>query len=212
MPETTFKTTLPTGISIEMHYAREKDESGKLDFAFSSPKIMVSDGQPKRFSLSFNAIGDSSPDGFLESLDEGYLNDKISGLSVRTTDLFKTIEAVRCLADDPDYDLSVEDLQKVERAIEAVAIDFDGVHYVSSVSLVSALQRSEIPCFSDDPGHLIGHRRTAENILFHKEVWPEVMSGLGDFLSLNPDVDERLQQVREGMSPEEVEYENGPQF
>lgn len=207
-PETSFTFTDPSGIFISMSYAKPLEESGRLKLTFSSPKIKRGDAVPKMFSLQFNAIGDEDPLAFLEGLDEGYLDDKVSGLSVRKPDLFATIQNVRTMVDEASLDLSAEDLRKISEVIDGAGCFFDGDHNAASVSLIRSLIRTEIPSFADDPGHLIGHRMTVENVVFHLDVWPDVMRSLERFLTLHPDVDERIDGVRKGVLPDALEMDD----
>lgn len=207
-PETSFSYNDPSGIFFSMTYAKPLVESGRLKLSFSSPKIKGGDGAPKVFSLQFNAIGDEDPLGFLEQLDEGYLNDKVTGLAGKKPDLFATIQNVRTLMDEAVMDLSVEDVRKISEAIDGAGCFFDGDHTAASVSLIRSLVRTEITCFADDPGHLVGHRMSAENVAFHREVWPDVMRSMERFLTLHPDVDERIDDVRKGVLPEALEMDD----
>lgn len=74
-------------VSGSFAYAREPAEGGRLRVEFSSNTLRRADGAWKTLLLEFNNIGQTEPLPFLESLDQGYLNDKLSNLSARRCDL-----------------------------------------------------------------------------------------------------------------------------
>lgn len=204
MAEVEFGFTDPQGTIIAFQYENESNESGRLTARFSSEKIQHTDGTRKLFSLQFNAIGKGDPLGFLESLDEGYLNDKVAGISTHKQDLFRTIQNVRSLAEAPEYELTAAEVARIEDAIEGTAATFSGDHALACTILVDWLRRSEIECFSDDVHHLVGHQKTKENVLFHREVWPDFLMAMDDHLASNPEVVDQIDAVREGREPEMV--------
>jgi hypothetical protein len=81
MPEVRFGFDTPERLSGELAYAREPDRGGQLELRFTSPRLRRADGSDKWFTLGFNNIGPTDPLVFLESLDQGYLNDKLTKTS-----------------------------------------------------------------------------------------------------------------------------------
>lgn len=73
--------------------------------------------------------------------------------------------------------------------------------------LVRALQRTELPCFQDDPYHLIGSRRTLESRLFERTVWPSVLEAINDRLCTNPELDGAIEAIVAGRPLPEPEPE-----
>lgn len=208
MPEVTFEFTDPSGLNVDFQYENDGGQSGKMKVTFKSPKSFFYVGDPmydikemRPFSLQFNAIGKDDPLGFLESLDEGYLNDKVSGLYGRKDDLFKTIQNVRTTAEENKDDLTAAQLAEIERKIDASATSFDGNHKLSCEILIISLKYLEVPCFIDDVYHLIGGRKTDENVLFHSEIWPDFLNTVDDHLAVNPEIQEQIDAVREGRAP-----------
>ena len=84
MPEVRFGFETPERLSGELAYAREPDGGGQLELSFTSPRLRRADGSDKWFTLGFNNIGPTDPLVFLESLDQGYLNDKLTNLFPKT--------------------------------------------------------------------------------------------------------------------------------
>lgn len=76
-------------VSGSFAFAREPGCSGQLRVGFGSNAIRRPDGSGQVFLLEFNNIGKTDPIVFLESLDQGYLNDKLTNLSARSCDLFR---------------------------------------------------------------------------------------------------------------------------
>lgn len=198
MAEISFSFENQAGISASLAYARDPDGSGRLSVRFSSDRIRRAGGEPKGFGLEFNAIGKGHPFSFLVSLDQGYLNEKIGALSVSRYDLFATIENVRRVAQSPEYELTADQIEEVERLIDAAACDFTGDHSISSQMLIGALSRMDLSGFQDDPYHLVGKRRTHENRVFETEVWPAVLDQIDEFLAQNPDVEAAVEAVVAG--------------
>lgn len=200
-------------VSGSFAYAREPAEGGRLRVEFSSKTLRRADGARKTFLLEFNNIGQTEPLPFLESLDQGYLNDKLTNLSARRFDLFKTVENVRRVLEEEDRDLEPDQVEAAERAIDLAAEAFAGDHRSACEGLIHALRRTELPCFQDDPFHLIGSRRTLENRLFERVVWPAVLEAIDDKLSLNLDIEERLEAVVQGRPlPEEEPDGSDPEL
>lgn len=172
MAEINFSFENRAGVSAALTYAREPDGGRRLSLRFSSDRIRRPGGEPKGFALDFNAIGKGHPLSFLLSLDQGYLNDKIGALTVQQHDLFATIENVRRVVQSPDAEQTADQIEEVERRIDAAARDFTGDHGVSSQMLIGALNRMDLPGFQDDAYHLVGMRRTHENRAFETGVRP----------------------------------------
>ena len=170
MPEVRFGFETPEGLSGELAYAREPGDGGRLELRFTSPRLRRADGSDKWFELRFNNIGETGPLAFLESLDQGYLNDKLTNLSVRRFDLFGTVENVRRVLEEEDRELDPDQVEAAERAIDLAAEAFAGDHRSACEGLIRALQRTDLPCFRDDPFHLIGSRGTLESRLFERIV------------------------------------------
>lgn len=184
-------------VSGSFAFAREPGCSGQLRVGFGSNALRRPDGSRKAFVLEFNNIGHAEPLDFLESLDQGYLTGKLSNLSGRSADLFRTVENVRrVLEEEPDLD--PRQIGEAERLIDLAAETFTGDHRSVCEGLIRALQRTDLPCFQDDPYHLIGARRTLENRIFEKVVWPAVLEAIDDKLRLDLDVAQRLEAVVEG--------------
>jgi hypothetical protein len=183
-----------------LSYAREPDQGGKLSVEFSSTRLVHQDLRAKRFSLSFNNIGEADPLGLLESLDQGYLDDKVTGLPVSRHDLFETITRVRQLLDEEAQDLKPDQIRAAEGAIDLAASRFDGDHRASSEELIRALRRTGVGCFQDDPFHLIGSRRTHENRVFERFVWPALIEAIEDHLCASPDLDAAIEAIVAGES------------
>jgi hypothetical protein len=207
MSEISFEFGSPGGVSGSFTYAREPGDGGRLAVRFTAQKLRRSDGSEKTFSLDFNNIGKGDPLGFLESLDQGYLNDKLSGLSARRHDLFETVGNVRKLLDEEAQDLEPDQIEAAEAAIDGSASHFDGDHRSACEGLIHALCRTELPCFQDDPFHLIGSRRTLENRIFERFVWPAVIEAIEDALSVDLDLDQRVEALVEGRPLPEPEDE-----
>lgn len=196
------------------HYAREGLESAKLSYRFSMYDPDLPDVKPKNFSIQLNAIGGNDPVSFLWSLDEGYLNDKVSGISVKHLDLFETIQNVRKRADILQSDLSPALNQRIETLITAAAASFQGDDHRDCIeALFSGLRRLDIPDFQDDVHHLAGYRKSFENVLFHNHVWPTALDALEDWFDLHPDVAAELEDIVMGRetaakpSEEDDDYE-----
>lgn len=179
-------------------FAREPGCGGQLRVGFGSNAIRRPDGSRKEFLLEFNNIGHAEPLDLLESLDQGYLTDKLSNLSGRSADLFRTVENVRRVLQEEERELEPEQIGEAERLIGLAAETFAGDHRSACEGLIRALQRTGLACFQDDPYHLIGAHRTLENRVFERVVWPAVLQAIDDKLSLDLDVAQRLEAVVEG--------------
>jgi hypothetical protein len=211
MPDITFKIEKMRSIDAEITYARNPGEGGRLKVRFTSEKMLDSYGSQRRFGLDFNAIGETNPEVFLASLDEGYLNDKVSGLPGAQPDFFETVMNVRQTAVDPEYELSAKQRIEVEQRIDEIAKAFDGDHSLYSRFLIDSVSRMDLPCFQDDVYHLIGARQKPENLLFHMEIWPDFQEALGDFFDANMDIYEKIEAIVEGRDiPEASEEEMQP--
>lgn len=210
MSEISFEFGGPGGVSGSFTYAREPGDGGRLAVRFTAQKLRRSDGSEKTFSLDFNNIGKGDPLVFLESLDQGYLNDKLSGLSARRHDLFETVGIVRKLLGEEAQDLEPDQIEAAEAAIDGSASHFDGDHRSACEGLIHALRRTELPCFQEDPFHLIGSRRTLENRIFERFVWPAVIEAIEDALSVDLDLDRRVEALVEGRPLPEPEPEDEP--
>lgn len=194
-------------VSGSFAFAREPACGGQLRVDFSSTAIRRPDGSGQVFLLEFNNIGKTDPIVFLESLDQGYLNDKLTNLSARSCDLFKTVENVRRVLQEEERELEPEQIGEAERLIDLAAETFAGDHRSSSEGLIRGLQRTEMPCFQDDPYHLIGGRRTLENRIFERAVWPAVIEAIEDALSVDLDLDRRVEALVGGRPLPELEDE-----
>ncbi|MFX4300276.1 hypothetical protein [Pseudosulfitobacter pseudonitzschiae] len=194
----------------KVRYENSPGGSGKLDVSIESPLIRIHGGDMKTFSLSFNAIGPTDPLVFLESLDEGYLNDKVSGLSSREDDLFATIANIRSYVAENSDEMSSGNLITVNKAIDRIATHFDGDHRWPCKALVDSLVRDEIPGFLDDIYHIIGHRKTDENIRFHMDVWPAFLDAFENHLDANFEIFDQIERVMEGKEPVTEEEELEP--
>ena len=168
-------------VSGSLRYSREPEDGGRLRVEFSSNTLRRADGSRKTFLLEFNNIGRTDPLVFLESLDQGYLNDKLANLSSRRFDLFRTVENVRRVLQEEDLELEPEQIEAAERAIDLAAEAFAGDHRSACEGLIRALQRTDLPCFQDDPFHLIGSRCTLESRLFERVVWPALLMAIAAF-------------------------------
>jgi hypothetical protein len=199
MGEMRFEFSSPNGVTGAFAYGRDPDGGGRLTVQFSSHKLRQKDGSPKTFSLGFNNIGKDDPLGFLESLDQGYLNDKLPALSARRYDLFQTIAAVRHLLDEQAQDLEPDEIEAAEQTIDRSAAHFDGDHRSACEGLIHALIRADLPCFQDDPFHLIGHRCTLENRIFERVVWPALIEAIEDHLSMNPELETAIEAIVVGV-------------
>jgi hypothetical protein len=198
MTEVRFEFGGMCGVSGSFAFSREPFEGGQLRVEFGSIAIRRSDGSRKVFLLEFNNIGRTEPLDFLESLDQGYLTDKLSNLSGRSVDLFRTAENVRRVLDEEGSELEPEQIGEAERLIDLAAETFAGDHRSSCEGLIRGLQRTGLPCFQDDPYHLIGAKRTLENLIFERRVWPAVLQAIDDKLSLNLDIADPIEAVVEG--------------
>ena len=207
MAEVEFSFVGPKVRVARFRYENEGGASGRLDLRFSSARICGPTGTPVTFGLGFNAIGKGDPLAFLESLDEGYLNDKVSGLSVRRDDLFKTVENIRKVVKEYHEDLSAEEIIGVERLIAAAAIGGASDHRLGCEMLITSLRHSGVTCFQDDTHHLVGSAPTDANIIFHKEVWPELLLALEHHICTTPDLDIRIGAVRTGVPSLPIEAE-----
>lgn len=200
MPEVRFGFETPEGLSGELAYAREPGDGGRLELRFTSRRLRRADGSDKWFDLNFNNIGETGPLVFLESLDQGYLNDKLTNLSVRRFDLFGTVENVRRVLEEEDRDLDPDQVEAAERAIDLAAEAFAGDHRSACEGLIRALQRTDLPCFRDDPFHLIGSRRTLESRLFERIVWPALLLAVEDRIVRDPELETRIGAILSGTS------------
>lgn len=210
MSEISFDFGSPGGVSGSFTYAREPEDGGRVAVRFTAQKLRRSDGSEKAFSLDFNNIGKGDPLGFLESLDQGYLNDKLSGLSARRHDLFETIANVRRLLDEEAQDLEADQIEAAETVIDRSGSHFQEDHSVACESLIHALRRTELPCFQDDPFHLIGSRRTLENRIFERDVWPELIEAIEDRLYREPELDRAIEAIVAGEPIPAAEPEDEP--
>lgn len=198
MPEVNIEFKNLHGIDAEITYSREPEGSGRLKVRFSSEKMLYDSGTRRTFGLDFNAIGKTNPEVFLASLDEGYLDDKVSGLSRSRHDFFKTVMNIRKMADDPDYELTATQRIEVDAHIDEITKAFDGNHSLYSKILIDGLRYFDLPCFLDDVYHLAGHRKTPENIRFHMEVWPDFQDALFEFLDANMDIYDEIEAIVKG--------------
>lgn len=109
------------------------------------------------------------------------------------------------MAAENEAELTAAELTKLDRLIDSAAQSFDGDgdHKMCCDILIGSLKRTGVPCFTDDVHHLVGTRRTETNVLFHKEVWPDFLSTMDDYLASNPELQDQLDAVREGRAPEE---------
>lgn len=207
MPEVRFGFETPERLSGELAYAREPDGGGQLELRFTSPRLRRADGSDKWFTLGFNNIGPTDPLVFLESLDQGYLNDKLTNLSPRRFDLFKTVENVRRVLEEEDRDLEPDQVEAAERAIDLAAEAFAGDHRSACEGLIHALRRTELSCFQDDPFHLIGSRCTLESRLFERTVWPALLMAVEDRIVQDPELEARITAIVAGVTPPEADPE-----
>lgn len=198
MPEVRFGFETPEGLSGELSYAREPGDGGRLELRFTSPRLRRADGSDKWFELRFNNIGETDPLVFLESLDQGYLNDKLTNLSVRRFDLFRTVENVRRVLGEEGRDLDPDQVEAAERAIDLAAEAFAGDHRSACEGLIRALQRTDLPCFRDDPFRLIGSRGTLESRLFERIVWPALLMAVEDRIGRDPELEGRIGAILTG--------------
>lgn len=208
MSQVRFGFETPEGLSGEIAYARAPDEGGQLDLRFTSPRLRRADGSEKWFTLSFNNIGSTDPLVFLESLDQGYLNDKLTNLSSRRFDLFRTVENVRRVLQEEDRELEPDQIEAAERAIDLAAGAFAGDHRSACEGLIRALQRSDLPCFQDDPFHLIGSRRTLENRVFERTVWPALLLAVEDRIVRDPELETGIGRIVAGSPPPDPDPED----
>ena len=185
-------------VSGSLTYARAPSEGGRLRVAFSSHKLRRADGSRKTFLLEFNNIGETGPLAFLEGLDHGYLTDKLSNLSGRSADLFRTVENVRRVLREEERELEPEQIGEAERLIDLAAECFAGDHRSACEGLIRSLQGTDLPCFRDDPFHLIGAQRTLESRLFERVVWPAVLLAIEERLAWDPELDRRMEAVVAG--------------
>ena len=207
MSEVRFGFETPEGLSGELAYEREPGDGGRLQLRFTSPRLRLADGSDKWFELRFNNIGETDPLVFLESLDQGYLNDKLTNLSPRRFDLFKTVENVRRVLEEEDRDLEPDQVEAAERAIDLAAEAFAGDHRSACEGLIRALQRTDLPCFRDDPFHLIGSRCTLESRLFERTVWPALLMAVEDRIVQDPELEARITAIVAGVTPPEADPE-----
>jgi len=196
MTEMRFEFSSGSGVSGEFAYGRDPDGGGRLNVRFSSHKLRQTDGSPKSFSLDFNNIGKGDPLDFLESLDQGYLNDKLPALSARRDDLFQTIGMVRHLLDEGA--LEPEQIEAAEQAIDRSASHFYGDHRSACEGLIHALIHADLPGFQDDPFHLIGHRCTLESRIFERVVWPHLIEAIEDHICSSPELDRAIAAIVAG--------------
>lgn len=209
MPEVRFGFETPEGLSGELAYAREPGDGGRLELRFTSPRLRRADGSDKWFELRFNNIGETGPLAFLESLDQGYLNDKLTNLSVRRFDLFGTVENVRRVLEEEGRELEPDQVEAAERAIDLAAEAFAGDHRSACEGLIRALQRTDLPCFRDDPFHLIGSRGTLESRLFERIVWPALLLAVEDRIGRDPELEGTIEAVVAGVSLPTPEPDEG---
>lgn len=207
MSQIRFGFETPDGLSGELAYAREPDGGGQLDLRFTSPRLRRADGSEKWFTLSFNNIGETDPLVLLESLDQGYLNDKLTNLSARRSDLFRTVENVRRVLQEEEPDLEPDQIEAAERAIDLAAEAFAGDHRSACEGLIHALRRTELPCFQDDPFHLIGSRRTLENRVFERIVWPALLMAVEDRIVRDPELETGIGRIVAGSQPIDPDLE-----
>lgn len=204
-------------ISGSLHYSREARDGGRLSVRFTAMRLRHPDGSARTFALDFNNIGNMDPLFFLESLDQGYLRDKLTNLSAQSLDLFKTVENVRRVLEEEEHDLEPDQVEAVERAIDLAAETFAGDRRSACEGLIRALGRMELPCFQDDPFHLIGSRRTLEGRLFERIVWPGLLMTIEGQVSRDPDLDARIGAIvagvaQPGTDPEDDWLEPGSDF
>ncbi len=195
MPKVSIEFQNCREISARMTYEKEPGDGGKTTLRFCSDKIRDQDGQPRVFSMGFNNIGDTPVYCFYADLDEGYINDKISGLRSSQIDFFKTIENVRQATSGTDIEFTAKEINDIEKTIDEVACSFDGDHELASRRLISSLGRLDLPCFQDSPGSFVGRRMTAEARIFHMEVWEDLNAAVYEYLDDHPEVDDMILNI-----------------
>ena len=186
-------------VSGSLCYSREPEDGGRLSVRFTATRLRRPDGSERPFALDFNNMGRTDPLAFLESLDQGYLNDKLTNLSARSFDLFRTVENVRRVLQEEERELEPEQIGEAERMIDLAAECFAGDHRSACEGLIRALQRTDLTCFQDDPFHLIGHRRTLESRIFERTVWPAVLEAIEERLARDPELEGRMEAVVAGV-------------
>lgn len=186
-------------VSGSLRYSREPEDGGRLSVRFTAMRLRRPDGSERAFALDFNNIGRTDPLAFLESLDQGYLNDKLTNLSARSFDLFRTVENVRRVLEEEERELEPDQVEAAERAIDLAAEAFAGDHRSACEGLIRALQRTDLPCFQDDPFHLIGSRCTLESRLFERTVWPALLLAVEDRIGRDPELEGTIEAVVAGV-------------
>lgn len=186
-------------VSGSLRYSRDPEDGGRLSVRFTATRMRRPDGSERTFALDFNNIGKTDPLAFLESLDQGYLNDKLTNLSARSFDLFRTVENVRRVLEEEGAELDPDQVEAAERAIDLAAEAFAGDHRSACEGLIRALQRTDLPCFRDDPFHLIGSRGTLESRLFERIVWPALLLAVEDRIGRDPELEGTIEAVVAGV-------------